>query len=65
MAASVQPALIRLVADDPAWRDQLHLTLQQEGFRVEQQPMPQQLKQLLSQAPTGERPSLWVVNLAQ
>ena len=63
MAASVQPALIRLVADDPAWRDQLHLTLQQEGFRVEQQPMPQQLKQLLSQAPTAERPSLWVVNL--
>ena len=63
MAASVQPALIRLVADDPAWRDQLHLTLQQEGFRVEQQPMPQQLKQLLSQASTAERPSLWVVNL--
>ena len=63
MAASVQPALIRLVADDPAWRDLLHLTLQQEGFRVEQQPVPQQLWPLLSDAPTAERPSLWVVNL--
>ena len=63
MAAAAQPALIRLVADDPSWRDQLYLTLEQEGFRVEQKPLPQQLKPLLSDTPAAERPALWVVNL--
>jgi two-component system phosphate regulon response regulator PhoB len=63
MAATPQPALIRLVADDPIWREQCHLALVQEGFRVEQQPAPQQLKDLLNSSPTAERPALWVVNL--
>ena len=63
MAASAQPVLIRLVADDPAWRDQLFLSLQEEGYRVQQQPVPAQLKQLLHEIPTGERPALWVLNL--
>jgi two-component system phosphate regulon response regulator PhoB len=35
----------------------------QEGFRVEQQPAPQQLKDLLTGSATAERPALWVVNL--
>ena len=48
MAATPQPALIRLVADDPIWREQCHLALVQEGFRVEQQPAPQLLKDLLT-----------------
>jgi two-component system phosphate regulon response regulator PhoB len=63
MAATPQPALIRLVADDPIWREQCHLALVQEGFRVEQQPAPQQLKDLFTASPTAERPALWVVNL--
>ena len=63
MAAAAQPAFIRLVADDPSWLDQLHLALEQEGFRVEQQPVPQQLRQLLSDAPKERRPSLWVLHL--
>ena len=63
MAATPQPAWIRLVADDPIWREQCHLALIQEGFRVDQQPAPQQLKDLLSAPLVGERPVLWVVNL--
>ena len=62
MAATVQPVLIQLVADDPLWREQLHLALQQEGYRVQQQPAPQLLKDLISSR-SAERPALWVVNL--
>ena len=63
MAATPQPVLIRLVADDPIWREQCHLALVQEGFRVEQQPAPQQLKDLLTASPAAERAALWVINL--
>jgi len=63
MAATVQPALIQLVADDPLWREQLHLVLEQEGFRVQQQPVPQVLRSLLVSHAGAERPALWVVNL--
>lgn len=63
MAVSLQPALIRLVAEDPLWREQLDLALQQEGLRVQQQPMPLQLRDLLSVDSAAERPALWVVSL--
>jgi two-component system phosphate regulon response regulator PhoB len=63
MAATPQPVRIRLVADDPIWREQCHLALVQEGFRVEQQPAPHQLKDLISATVLAEPPSLWVVNL--
>ena len=63
MAASAQPALIRLVADDPIWRDQLHLALEQDGFLVEQQPSPKDLKHLLNSSPRVAPPDLWLVNL--
>lgn len=63
MAATPQPVLVRLVADDPIWREQCYLALVQEGFGVEQQPAPRQLKDLLAGSTTAERPALWVVNL--
>ena len=63
MAATPQPVLVRLVADDPIWREQCYLALVQEGFGVEQQPAPRQLKDLLAGSTTTERPALWVVNL--
>lgn len=62
-ASSPQPPLIRLVAEDPLWREELHLALQQEGFRVIQQPPPLQLKDLIPVDPGVERAALWVVNL--
>ena len=63
MAASAQPALIWLVADDPLWRDQLYEALQQEGYRVHQQPLPRQLKALKPEQSDAQSASLWVVNL--
>lgn len=63
MAASDQPALIQLVADDLLSREQLFLVLQQEGFRVQQQPVPLVLKTLFTSRIAVEWPSLWVVNL--
>ena len=63
MAASAQPALIWLVADDPLWRDQLYLALQQEGYRVHQQPVPRQLKGLKPEQSDAQNASIWVVNL--
>lgn len=63
MAASDQPALIQLVASEPLWREQLALALQQEGFRVQQQSLPQPLQTLFSSRSAPERPALWVVNL--
>jgi two-component system phosphate regulon response regulator PhoB len=62
MAATAAPALIQLVADDPHWREQLYMALQQEGYRVQPQPAPQLLKDLIRRG-RGERPSLLVVNL--
>jgi two-component system phosphate regulon response regulator PhoB len=63
MAASAQPALIWLVADDPLWRDQLYGALQQEGYRVHQQPLPPQLKALKPEQSDAQSAALWVVNL--
>jgi two-component system phosphate regulon response regulator PhoB len=63
MAASAQPALIWLVADDPLWRDQLFVALQQEGYRVHQQPLPLQLKTLKPEQSDAQGAALWVVNL--
>ncbi|MEY3749666.1 MAG: hypothetical protein RLZZ631_253 [Cyanobacteriota bacterium] len=62
-ASSPQPPLIRLVAEDPLWREELHLALQQEGFRVIQQPPPLQLKELIHVDPGAARSALWVLNL--
>lgn len=63
MAASAQPALIWLVAADPLWRDQLDAALQQEGYRVHQQPLPLQLKSLKPEPSGDQLASLWVFNL--
>ena len=63
MAANVQPVLIWLVIDDPIWRDQLHLALVQEGYRVHQEPIPLALKALKPQGSAVQSPALWVVNL--
>lgn len=63
MALSAQAPLVLLVADGPQWRDSLHQALVQEGYRVQQQPLPMRLQLLSAQAELVQPPDLLILNL--
>ena len=63
MALSAQAPLVLLVADGPQWREGLHLALVQEGYRVQQQPLPMRLQLLSAQAELVQPPDLLILNL--
>jgi two-component system phosphate regulon response regulator PhoB len=63
MALSAQAPLVLLVADGPQWREGLHLALVQEGYRVQQQPLPMRLQLLSPQADLVQPPDLLILNL--
>ncbi|MFZ9713662.1 MAG: winged helix-turn-helix transcriptional regulator [Vulcanococcus sp.] len=63
MVATVQPALIGLVADDPEWRNTLRTALEQEGFQVRHQRVPRTLQELLGSSSAVDPAVLLVINL--
>jgi two-component system phosphate regulon response regulator PhoB len=63
MALSAQAPLVLLVADGPQWREGLHQALVQEGYRVQQQPLPMRLQRLSPQAELVQPPDLLILNL--
>ncbi|NCW32437.1 MAG: hypothetical protein EBV92_04070, partial [Betaproteobacteria bacterium] len=56
-------SVLLLVADGPQWREGLHLALVQEGYRVQQQPLPMRLQLLSAQAELVQPPDLLILNL--